>query len=107
MPSTFRIPTRSTTGASTAACASINTTASREKTGIEPRFGGSYLIKKTGTVLRGSYSRTMETPYNENLLLSSASGVGGLASNVFGAYGSVAASAGYAQPVQHSAFSRP
>jgi len=61
-----------------------------EKTGIEPRFGGSYLIKKTATVLRASYSRTMETPYNENLLLSSASGVGGLASNVFGAFGSVA-----------------
>ena len=60
------------------------------KTGLQPRFGGSYLIKKTGTVLRASYSRTMETPYNENLLLSSASGVGGLASNVFGAYGSVA-----------------
>ena len=61
-----------------------------EKTGIEPRLGGSYIIKKTGTVLRASYSRTMETPYNENLLLSSASGVGGLASNVFGAYASVA-----------------
>jgi hypothetical protein len=31
----------------------------------------------------------METPYNENLLLSSASGTGGLAGNVFGAYASV------------------
>jgi hypothetical protein len=61
-----------------------------EKTGIEPRFGGSYMIKRTATVLRASYSRTMETPYNENLLLSSASGVGGLASNVFGAFGSTA-----------------
>jgi hypothetical protein len=58
-------------------------------TGIEPRIGASYQIKKTGTVLRASFGRTFETPYNENLLLSSASGVGGLANNVFGAYGSV------------------
>jgi len=59
-----------------------------EKTGIEPRGGVSYLLKQTGTVLRAGYSHTMETPYNENLLLSSASGVGGLATNVFGAYAS-------------------
>ena len=52
----------------------------------EPRLGASYLIKRTGTILRVAYSRTMETPYNENLLLSSASGVGGLATNVFGAF---------------------
>ena len=37
------------------------------------------------TVLRIAYSRTMETPFNENLLLSSATGAGGLAQNVFGA----------------------
>jgi hypothetical protein len=58
-------------------------------TGKEPRVGGAYMIKKTGTVLRAAYAHTLETPYNENLLLSSASGVGGLASNVFGAYNSV------------------
>ncbi|HEY1338294.1 MAG TPA: TonB-dependent receptor [Bryobacteraceae bacterium] len=58
------------------------------KTEGEPRLGFSYNIKSTGTVLRGSYARTMETPYNENLLLSSAIGVGGLASNVFGAIAS-------------------
>jgi hypothetical protein len=52
----------------------------------EPRAGVSYLMKKTGTVLRASYARTFETPYNENLLLSSASGIGGLATNVFGAF---------------------
>jgi hypothetical protein len=51
----------------------------------QPRLGVAYHIKKTGTVLRASYSRTMETPFNENLLLSSATGVGGLAENVFGA----------------------
>lgn len=41
---------------------------------LQPRVGVSYAIPATNTVLRGSYGRTMETPYNENLLLSS--GVG-------------------------------
>jgi hypothetical protein len=54
----------------------------------QPRLGLSYLVKRTGTVLRASYTRAMETPYNENLLLSSTTGAGGLASNVFGAFGS-------------------
>ena len=54
------------------------------KTGPEPRLGISYNIKKTGTVLRAAYARTFETPFNENLLLSSATGTGGLAQNVFG-----------------------
>jgi len=62
--------------------------------GFEPRIGASYQIKKTSTVLRASFGRTFETPYNENLLLSSASGVGGLATNVFGAFGSVPLKAG-------------
>ncbi len=57
-------------------------------TALQPRFGASYQIQPSGTVLRASYSRTMETPYNENLLLSSASGVGGLMANVFGAFAS-------------------
>ncbi len=55
---------------------------------LQPRFGISYLFKPTGTVFRASYTRAMETPYNENLLLSSTTGAGGLASNVFGAFGS-------------------
>ena len=37
----------------------------------EPRLGASYTIKKSGTVLRASYARTLETPFNENLVLSS------------------------------------
>ncbi len=37
----------------------------------EPRAGLSYNFKKTGTVLRVSYARTQETPFNENLVLSS------------------------------------
>jgi hypothetical protein len=57
-------------------------------TGISPRLGISYLVKPTGTVLRVAYSRTFETPFNENLLLSSATGQGGLAQNIFGAVGS-------------------
>ena len=56
-----------------------------QATGIQPRFGVSYLVQN-GTVLRASYARTLETPHNENLLLSSATGVGGL-TDVFGAVG--------------------
>ncbi|MGB9444902.1 MAG: TonB-dependent receptor [Candidatus Acidiferrum sp.] len=37
----------------------------------EPRAGVAYNIKKTSTVLRLSYARTMETPFNENLILAS------------------------------------
>ncbi len=51
---------------------------------VEPRLGASYLIKSTGTVLRGSYTRNFETPYNENLVLSSATGAGGLANGILG-----------------------
>ncbi len=57
-----------------------------DATGVQPRIGAAYLIKRTGTVLRASYARTLETPANENLLLSSATGVGGI-TNVFGAFG--------------------
>ncbi len=44
--------------------------------------------------MRAAYSRTFETPFNENLLLSSATGSGGLAQNIFGAKGSVSHRAG-------------
>ncbi len=37
----------------------------------EPRLGIAYNIKPTNTVLRISYARTLETPFNENLVLSS------------------------------------
>ncbi len=37
----------------------------------EPRLGVSYNYKPTSTVLRVSYARTLETPFNENLVLSS------------------------------------
>jgi Carboxypeptidase regulatory-like domain/TonB-dependent Receptor Plug Domain len=37
----------------------------------EPRLGTAYSIEKTNTVLRLSYARTLESPFNENLVLSS------------------------------------
>jgi hypothetical protein len=41
-------------------------------TQAEPRLGISYNIKPTNTVLRLSYARTLETPFNENLIIASA-----------------------------------
>jgi len=41
------------------------------KTLIEPRLGVSYAVPRSGTIVRASYGRTLETPYNENLILSS------------------------------------
>ncbi len=38
----------------------------------------AYAVPGTGTVLRASYGRTLETPYNENLLLSAGYGLNGL-----------------------------
>jgi hypothetical protein len=40
-------------------------------TQAEPRLGVAYNIKPSSTVLRVSYARTLETPFNENLVLSS------------------------------------
>jgi hypothetical protein len=37
----------------------------------EPRLGIAYNIKPTSTVLRVSYARTLESPFNENLVLAS------------------------------------
>jgi len=37
----------------------------------EPRLGISYNLKPTHTVFRVSYARTMETPFNENLVIAS------------------------------------
>jgi hypothetical protein len=38
---------------------------------LEPRVGAAYNIKKTNTIVRVSYARTLESPFNENLILSS------------------------------------
>jgi hypothetical protein len=37
----------------------------------EPRLGVAYHIKPSSTILRVSYARLLETPFNENLILSS------------------------------------
>jgi Carboxypeptidase regulatory-like domain/TonB-dependent Receptor Plug Domain len=37
----------------------------------EPRVGAAYNVKKTNTIVRVSYARTLESPFNENLILSS------------------------------------
>lgn len=38
---------------------------------VEPRLALSYDLKRSGTVLRASYARTLESPFNENLVISS------------------------------------
>ncbi len=76
-------------------------------TSWQPRVGIAYLVNSSSTLLRLSYSRSYETPQNENLILSSATGAGGLASNVFGAYASIPLqpgkrnqfNAGFQQPI--------
>ncbi len=65
-----------------------------QATSAGPRLGISYGIKPTGTVLRVAYTHTLETPYNENLILSSETGQGGLATNTFGAFASKALTPG-------------
>jgi hypothetical protein len=50
----------------------------------QPRLGLAYHFKPTNTVFRVSYTRTMETPYNENLILSSVTGGNGLADGILG-----------------------
>src|SRR6266436_367145 len=51
---------------------------------LQPRLGVSYHLKSPGTVLRASFMRSFESPYNENLILSSVTGAGGLANGVLG-----------------------
>jgi Carboxypeptidase regulatory-like domain len=51
---------------------------------LQPRLGLSYHVVRTNTILRASFTRNFETPYNENLILSSATGAGGLANGILG-----------------------
>jgi len=37
----------------------------------QPRLGLAYNVKRTNTILRASYARIMETPFNENLIVAS------------------------------------
>ena len=58
------------TGCSTWGFAATSTTACASRAG-GAAAGRRYNIKRTNTVLRVSYARTLETPFNENLVLSS------------------------------------
>jgi hypothetical protein len=53
----------------------------------EPRLGVAYNIKRTNTVLRVSYARTLETPFNENLVLSSIGCTNGVLNPLLGCSG--------------------
>jgi Carboxypeptidase regulatory-like domain len=50
----------------------------------EPRVGAAYNIKKTNSVLRVSYSRILETPFNENLILASVGAANPVITDVIG-----------------------
>jgi hypothetical protein len=50
----------------------------------EPRVGLAYNIKKTNSVLRASYSRVLETPFNENLILASVGAANPVITGVIG-----------------------
>jgi carboxypeptidase family protein/TonB-dependent receptor-like protein len=52
--------------------------------GIEPRTGVTYQASKN-TLFHFSYAKVFLTPYNENLVLSSSTGAGGLANGSLGA----------------------
>jgi hypothetical protein len=56
---------------------------------LQPRLGVTYTHQPTSTVLKLGYSKLFPTPYNENLILSSSTGAGGLASSG-GAFGETA-----------------
>ena len=50
----------------------------------EPRAGIAYNIKPSNTVLRLSYARILETPFNENLVVASAGDAQGVFASVLG-----------------------
>jgi hypothetical protein len=56
---------------------------------VEPRLGVAYNIKPTNTVLRLSYARVMETPFNENLVVGSLGDPAGVFSSVLGQPGPI------------------
>ncbi|HET8964566.1 MAG TPA: TonB-dependent receptor [Candidatus Acidoferrum sp.] len=56
---------------------------------VEPRLGVAYNIKPTNTVLRASYARVLETPFNENLIVGSLGDATGIFSSVLGQPGAI------------------
>ena len=55
--------------------------------GVQPRLGASYRVARTSTVFHAGYGRIFLTPYNENLVLASSTGAGGLGGGVLGSVG--------------------
>jgi len=53
---------------------------------LQPRFGVAYRTPTTGTILRISYARLFETPYNENLIVASEAAANAQATNPFGTF---------------------
>jgi len=53
---------------------------------LQPRFGLAYRTPRTGSVVRMSYARLFETPYNENLIVASEAAANGQAANPFGTF---------------------
>jgi len=56
---------------------------------VEPRLGIAYNIKPSNTVLRVSYARILETPFNENLVVGSLGDPAGVFSSVLGSPGPI------------------
>jgi hypothetical protein len=56
---------------------------------VQPRLGVAYNIKPSNTVLRVSYARVMETPFNENLVVGSLGDPAGVFSSVLGQPGPI------------------
>jgi hypothetical protein len=52
---------------------------------LQPRVGIAYRVPRAGSLLRVSYARLFETPYNENLIFANESTAGG-SDNPFGSY---------------------
>ncbi|MBI3403587.1 MAG: TonB-dependent receptor [Acidobacteria bacterium] len=67
--------------------------------GWQPRLGTTYTIDRTKTVVRGSYGRMFLTPYNENLILASSTGPGGLGGGVLGSVAGAPLTPGHRQQV--------
>ena len=53
---------------------------------LQPRFGLAYRTPWTNTVVRLSYARLFETPYNENLIVASEATTNAQTSNPFGTF---------------------
>ena len=53
---------------------------------LQPRFGMAYRVPGVNTVLRLSYARLFETPYNENLILASEASASSAGENPFATF---------------------